>query len=875
MAEEVQDENLRKLKISKKAYVFDVKKKFAANRNFLLKKKAETPAEDIKQQVEEFFRKKPDKGAFGGQGAGAKGKGSSSTAIFTVAAVFLLFLLGGMAFVLWKVSAVPSGTSEAPTTSSFVGKYGFSVRDADFITATVKDSVQRQAYLLLDYSSDKLTSLNFTLRLYSMRPTTQVFLLDYARDSADNYPVFRKRLLDGLAGKQIAVSEISIEKLASLPAGATIIVPTGYAPKEFLGMDSAFDYRSLLSRGSNIIYIGLEMTRVIDRSGATISAVPPELIFKSANIQSSGGFKLFDGQYYVAGVPKSQFSSIGPLYNSVSALRYGKGSIMFLPQNLDGGWRGDDKYSPGEVAANDVIRMISDEQWLPVLSSASILAPLSGVQRSATLLSPTLSDSSAYAELVAEAVDLQGMGNRVVDVFRMAKQTNGELQPRDSYAVPYYLSGQLTRLKIQLNEPDPAPVKLFVRVYKDGEVLQEDELELGLTVPDKQKSKDIQLDMAPGTYIAKVTNKDGKPYAAAAITVINPSVATNGTPDWDKSQFVFYVTANGQVLTPRSISVSMDGKNEKRYGPTTYVYFGNRPYILYDYPEKIKPGVHNFTFSSGSWSSSIVQEYRQQKYLWDNLLVDVLAVISVLIFGVAQFLRRPEIQKYGLDIPDFPPQSTIKIPVKRETTMQVFNDVNADFSWQWMPLRPDELKNGFRRLTYNGKPILIGDFNLERLLYKLRDEGKVKEELGYWGRADWEAASKHSIRYLAMYRIMRNVFVNNAVKFSKLDSISDCDVKAIVGKDEKYFHVMEGGIGHGAAQQEGATERVIHRALATAKKGTTIIVFGTDEERDAFSSSLVSTSKLAVALKMEMQNGNIMLMPVKNAISAYLKSITG
>jgi hypothetical protein len=290
----------------------------------------------------------------------------------------------------------------------------------------------------------------------------------------------------------------------------------------------------------------------------------------------------------------------------------------------------------------------------------------------------------------------------------------------------------------------------------------------------------------------------------------------------------------------------------------------NKPYIVYEYPEKISPGVHNFTFTSGSWSFTLSQEYRPPRYMWDDPLVVFLGLLSALIFGIAQFIRRPEVVKYGLDIPDFPPQTTIKIPLKRETVLQIFNDVNTDFAWKWMPLRLDEIKSGFRRLTYMGKPILIGDFNLERILHKLKEEGLVKEELGYWGLSSWEKESRHSMLYLAIYRIMRNVFVNNAVKFSKLDSAPDCDAKAIVGKDEKYFHIME-----------GEPERVIHRALATAKKGTTIIVFPNEEKLNAFKASLVSTSKLAIALKMEMQNGQILLMPVKNAISAYLKSILG
>ncbi|MCX6772141.1 MAG: hypothetical protein NTV88_00005, partial [Candidatus Micrarchaeota archaeon] len=67
--------------------------------------------------------------------------------------------------------------------------------------------------------------------------------------------------------------------------------------------------------------------------------------------------------------------------------------------------------------------------------------------------------------------------------------------------------------------------------------------------------------------------------------------------------------------------------------------------------------------------------------------------------------------------------------------------------------------------------------------------------------------------------------------------------------------------------------RVVHRALATSKRGTTIMVFKTEEERDSFKDSLTSTSKLAVGLKMEVNGGNILLLPVRNAISAYLKGI--
>ncbi len=48
-------------------------------------------------------------------------------------------------------------------------------------------------------------------------------------------------------------------------------------------------------------------------------------------------------------------------------------------------------------------------------------------------------------------------------------------------------------------------------------------------------------------------------------------------------------------------------------------------------------------------------------------------------------------------------------------------------------------------------------------------------------------------------------------------------------------------------------------------------MFKRDEEIEEFEAMLTSTSKLAVALKMEVNNKNIMLLPVKLAISEYLK----
>ncbi|MEM4633568.1 MAG: hypothetical protein QW275_00245 [Candidatus Anstonellaceae archaeon] len=884
MGEEKKDgSGLSKLRITKKAYVFDVKKKYSLSKNFIVKKEAQTPAEEIKQKIASLISKKEAKGEKKEGNEAEKKAAPSAPFVLSPALaaiiVILLILLGSFAFILWSIGSYADSPSAPQPALSFGGKYAYEVRQSDLLTSPTGEDFNRIAYYRLTYSASNISSIKFKARMYAQQPTTQAFLLDYAREGADSYPVFRKKLLEALKERGIPISEITVEKLAHLPGGATVVVPTGYFPKELLGKGSSFDFEDLLERGNNIIYIGFPIDRALGKDGLTEPVSIKNVQFTKSKLISTDGFRLFDAQYSAAG--SENLYSAGQIYGSVSVIKSAKGggALIILPQSLDGGWRGDQRLSGGQVAALDIARLIEEQRWLQPIAIAEANTTISEDVKSGAveLYSAPFSANKAYVELSAEATDVNEKTARKTEFFEIEKVPKGEIQPREPIAVPYSLSGQLTRLNIKLQEDSPTPVKLFVRLYKNGSLMQEEELEIGLTNPTIEKPKDIQVNVAPGTYIVRVESREGKVYAQTFIQVVELDIRLQSA-SWQNRTFVFSFSAGGQSINPRSIEVSMDGKNWKRFTSSQYLFSDGATQIVYNYPESIAPGNHTFHFVIGSWSSYITQEYRQQRYPWDNPLVIILGLVSLGIFALGLYLRRPEVLRYGLDIPDFPPMSTIKIPIKREAVLQIFNDVNASYSWQYMPLRPEEIKNGFRRLTYNGKPILIGDFNLDRILSKLKDEGRVKEELGYYGLVEWERQSKHTTKYLTIYRILRNVFVNNAVRFSKLDALPECDVKAIAGKDELYFHIMEEPfIGKDQTNSNGAVSRgaenVVHRALSTAKKGTTIIVFRTEEERDSFMESLAAPSKLAVALKMEINNGNIHLLPVKNAISAFLKGM--
>ena len=867
-------DDLSRLRIAKKAYVFDSRKKFTATKNFLLKKKPESRAEDIKQNIASLFAKKKPELETGRPGDAAKPSAPAPpkkeqflTPLTMALLVTVVIVLGGGIFLILSLGATHAAPAQPPPAHVFGGAYDFSIQDSRLLTIGSIENPQRSGFLLVGYDSANLTGLNFSASFYSDHPPTQVFILDYARDSADTYPTFRKELMSGLEANGFPASEIEIEKASLLPPGSLLIVPTGYFPDELLGVGSSYNFKGMLARGVTIVYIGLPFNdKALQRDGLTVESNFSELAFAKPEaadaLKSTEGFALSNARYSAMPVQggASGFSSVGMLYGSASAVKLGNGYMIFLPQSLDGGWHAD---GPKQAAA-DVLRLVSEQRWLVSTAGASTAADLSGGNHVLSLFTNPFQSDFAYVEFVASAADSQGITRQSRQVYLLQKTQKGEMTPTEPQTVPFYLSGASTSLNIKLQEPGSTPVKLYINMYKDGVLNQTSEVERGSTDPTTERFPVLEVDAEPGNYTVLVQDGNGNVYAATQLSVIGLDIYQNLT-DYANGRFSFLLSANGASVSPPDFTVSLDGQSTKEYfrDSLSYTSDGTATVVDYSNGQGVKTGKHAFLFSfANRWSKELPVEYVHTPPFWENPIVIFLAVVSLAVFGVGILLRRPEVLKYGLDIPDFPPLSTIKIPVKRSTVLEMFDSVNAAYSWQWMPLRTEELKNGFRKLTYNGKPILIGDFNLERILAHLKGEGLVKEEIGYWGKAEWEKDSRHTIAYLTIYRILRNVFVNNAVKFSKLDAMPECDVKAIAGKEEIYLHIME-----------PPYEPKVHRALATSKKGTTMMVFLTEEERDNFRDSLTSTSKLAVGLKMEVNSGNILLLPVKNSVSAYLKGI--
>jgi len=233
-------------------------------------------------------------------------------------------------------------------------------------------------------------------------------------------------------------------------------------------------------------------------------------------------------------------------------------------------------------------------------------------------------------------------------------------------------------------------------------------------------------------------------------------------------------------------------------------------------------------------------------------------IITLIFFGIGILIARPEEIRYTLDVPDFPPLQAIAIPLKRETVLGVFDSVNKDLRWQYTPLSITDLKSGFKKLLHRGRSIIIGDYNLERILDKLIEEGYVVRSLEYYGLKSWERESGKSIHALAMMRSLRDVFVNEGIPFVPFGQKTDADTTISIGGEKVYMHIFE-------------DDRVIPRAITTALAGRTVVVFEDEVIMRSFMDRIHSASEVNVTFKLLVDNDKIDLAPTNRLMDVLSK----
>ncbi|MFN3909740.1 MAG: hypothetical protein ACK4J0_00715 [Candidatus Anstonellaceae archaeon] len=834
--------DVSKLKLKKSTFRFVQLKKYEPKKHFLIKKSPKTPLEEILSSLLGQKKKKESPPP-------VKQKFSLKTFVFEHKYIVgaLLFIFVMLSFIFFSALTKPPLVQASPPSQNvfFQGALEKKVIDSGIISSGSLLNSSYQPFLILEYEPINLSELSLDAYFYPTPPSRQVFILDYFRDGADTYPEFRKKLEIFLKQNGWIINDISIDDLNHLPEGCTLIIPTGYLPEKLLGTKNYPSLTELSSRGIVVIYIGQPFdANVFDDFG---NIHPPDIEkiknlnikFEKKALSSTDGFSL-SSPYYTA-----SFEEGAPnlLWGSLSVIYLNKGYLLIIPQALDGGWGGN-----SDLAAKDIGNLITKEPYRLVLSSLSYKLNNSKTSRISLFFNQT-SQKKGLIRLVFTMKDKKNVSQKIFFDWPVEKVSNSNIYIDSSLFVPTYLGGQKKTITLVLNETPVEDVKLFFQLYVDGELKDSFPVEQGLTKTVVTRSSPVSLSLQPGTYLLKVVDSKGKLYSGYKIDIISININITGNDKrlstaFKEGKFNISFSSNNRSLTVPYVKVSIENKKNARVSE-----FKNVNEFIYEPNIIFERGNYTFVFDFNGYIQKVKLEFSTPLNVWERTDVQILGVVALLSFGfVAYVLARPKKDLFSLDIPDFPFQEYKNIKISSKRVLEIFDIINKEFKWEGMPLSLSEIKNGFLKLTFDGHPIVIGEYNLEEILQKLEARKLVVSNLGFWIPTSW--LNKTNIKKITLYRFLRDIFVNNAVKFSKLRSLEEekYEVKIFVNNTTYYLFLFDG------------TYSFIKKIISQTHVGQCWVIFENQQDLNAFLEYISSSiSKQFLLLKLYIHNGKIKL----------------
>jgi len=851
---------MKKIRIQKRTYRLDVKRKYQNVKHY--KVKIKPPMEKIKEALKGFFARKEEKKKYATR---------KKTFVQPKKPAFNFLLAGGavgagliLIFTVWALLTIQALPTPVAEDLSILERLHVenTIYSGDVVTAGDRYDGTYVASVFMEYKADNLNSYEVTLTTYDKKIPSEIFVLRSERNSASNYAGFIRTLRSIFSEKNIVVNELTIDELETMPSGAVVIVPSGYIPKELIGSGTTITPNSLADKGIVMVYIGRPFTKMLDgeavvNTPSTLREKIPFTFDERAVLTTSDDISLYDPLYAVnsIGAWSSELE-----YGSVSVLTRSNGAIIFIPQTLEGGWR-ENPLEPDKpaykYAAEDVAKMIFDVSWAdsdssreyefftsdtPVESSTGrfnvFTNQFKGTEKSIIL------DFTGYREVGGENITVEDM-----KIFNVEKQALGEIFIPEGYAVvSSSISGRDVRVYGVLAEPAPAQVNMYL-VIDDAEGNEVYRMSRGRVNTQGEEPVDVPVNLPKGEYTMSFIDDAGYDYASSYLIVSSVDIEFLSEA---RSVYTFSLTMDGEPIPLTSIKVTVD---EGEYG--TYEFYDVENRVRIDVAEKtggnpLPPGDHTFSFEIGGLvEDKIVPVSTKLPPIVENPLFIGSIIFSIAIAIVGIFFSRKEQILFSIDIPDFPPVARQKIPVSSDVLMSIFEKVNDNYKWKFTPLRLGEVKMGFKDIYYKGKPIYITDYNAEYILEKLKSKGKIKSALGYYAPAYWEQKSKKNMSYLALMRKLRDICINHAIPFTALDVSEDADSEIDVMGQKMFIHFYD---------RSADMHELFEGALSTVSKGITIILFRDEFDKSRFRTLLDSPTLAQLLLKFEVQSSSVLLL---------------
>jgi len=850
---------LKTVRIQKKIYKFEVKRKYVNERHYKIRKKE--PMEIIRETLQNFFAPRKEEKKKPIRRMPSEEKGPSFNTSLAIVAVFIALLIVGGTWVYLTIEAAKSQSQLQELKAPIVDKpqISESLVSSSLLTAGDVGSDTYVASTLISYETKNIDNYTISIETYKGGLPSQVFVLDSGRVQAETYPDFIRYLRNKLSKKNILISEISIRQLETLPEGAIVLVPSGVVPKELLGVNSTITPDNLADRGIVIVYIGQTFSTMLDGSTPTPTPdyikqnIPFDFDERSPPI-SAQNFSLYQPLYKVTSKGKWTATMA---YGSVSILKKGDGAFVFVPQTLDGGWRREPR-----DAAEDISRIIIENPWAVPDGSPLVYLLTGNMSKSGTLYFYSnpfsgAEDRSVKVYFSANSPFEPNLTVEDIKIIRAKRAARGDLYISGGVvAVSSTITNEKVRMLARFNEPTAAQPNMYLTItdITGAEVAN---FPQGRVSTQASFSIDVPLSLGKGEYTVSLLDDEGKSYAESYLRIVTLDIIPSGTLQNAPSTYIFRLEREGQPIELNSVKVVVD---DGKYG--SYEFNNVRGSVNVDLSryvgsDGLPSGDHTFTFIIGELRENVpIRVARPLPPIFTNPVFLAAIIVSSIIAGLGVIFARREEVVYSIDIPDFPPIARTKIPISPDVILAIFGRVNEDYHWRFTPLTLAEVKNGFKDIFYQGKPVYITDYNVEYLLDALIKKGKVLKALGYYGSAVWEQQAGRSMTYLAMLRRLRDICVNNAVPFTQLGESAVADSEITIAGQQMFLHFYE----KTAEIDDKALAALFKRALSTIEKGLTIILFKNDIKKRKFASLLDSPSMAQLLVKLEVENNSIMLL---------------
>jgi len=663
-------------------------------------------------------------------------------------------------------------------------------------------------------------SESYVISVLAGNAPSTVYFLEYVHNSdMTGFEMFKQMLEKKLDDNGIKLKVIGIKDLEEMGADTVVVMPTGNPPIE-------------LSKGIrwNVIFIGNDMQNYIDSRSRIISSEPA--LVQTENIRTpTTGLKLALSDYKVMNAKY--------FYNVVSISDFETGQLITIPSRFS-------SWNNIEDAVDDTVKIIKEHIWTRKVSAST-----------------TVENRSSFGPEFksTEPNFLITKDNQVILSGRTISCNYDTIETVEERIFPKGIikNEREIQFNIILNSPHEDETYRYEIFDSMDRKIYENVIQLKLG----QETVKLSIDnnFQAGDYKLKLLRKEhGREIITAehGFHVVSPIMDI--TASYDTNDYKIKTTCDRDCVKFRYDTVKIYVDNSPASG------FGAKDDLLsYTDPIELKlylgKGQHNITLDFGNnviVSSMVnvpakgIEEYMTPEYL-------IGFVILIIIVAVGIKLRRKDKIVYNLDIPDFAPVARVKVPVKKSMIISLFNQINKDYGWHYLPITTEELQSALFRISYKGRHLNVSEHNIERILDQLVAEKHVKFYDKYFGLTVWEQETGTSIKNFALLRKIRDMFINNVVRFENFAKKTEYDTKIYLGGNEYYVLLFK-----------EHPEQTILKTVGPLKDRDIIIIFENNMIKKQFINSLYSHDKEVLIFKLELKSERIKLMTF-DEFEAFLK----